>query len=81
MVRTIECHADGLVIQKISTPYGKFIAYQAGVLGNTATMDRYNFLSEARKAIGVDVTPESKDTKPKLSYAQNQKGYDPHSKR
>jgi hypothetical protein len=72
MLRTIE-HHDDLVIQKVFTPKGKLIRYQAGKIGTLLTA--CSTLSEARAAIGVEIHPPAKVTAPKMSNPQNQKGY------
>lgn len=49
MIRIID-RKDDQVVQKIVSPYGKFLRYQAGIPGQRMT--ECSTLSEARKAIG-----------------------------
>lgn len=74
MIRTIEKHHD-CVIQKVFTPHGKLVTYQAGRLGDASSITQCSTLAEARKAIGVEIQHPTKTTKPKLDNPQNQKGY------
>lgn len=49
MIRIID-RKDETVVQKVQSPFGKFIGYQYGIPGQGMT--RCSTLSEARKAIG-----------------------------
>lgn len=71
---------DGFAILKITRPNGT-VVYQtmpAEAVGKDGSKSKqHDTLAEARIHLGMGrkVTTE---TKPKASYAQNQKGYDPH---
>lgn len=74
MIRTIEKHQDQ-VIQKVFDPKGNLLRYQAGRIGDAASITTCSTLNEARASIGVSITPPQILTKPKSSNPQNQKGY------
>ena len=74
MLRTIEKHQN-CVIQKVYKANGEMIAYQAGIIGDASSITRCSTLAEARRTIGVVITPPSIHTKPKMENPQNQKGY------
>jgi hypothetical protein len=74
MLRTIEVHSNG-VIQKVFNQKGELIRYQACLAGNTTALTACSSLAEARNILGIRINPPAKDTKPKMSNPQNQKGY------
>jgi hypothetical protein len=74
MLRTIERHGE-LEIQKVYDQHGHLTRYQAGKPGDTPRMIPCRTLTEARAAIGVQLTAPVKTTKPKSECPQNQKGY------
>jgi hypothetical protein len=77
MLRTIEKHGNA-VIQKVFDVRGNLLRYQAGIPNNGKILTACSTLSEARKVLGVQITPPTKTTKPKMANPQNQKGYNPH---
>jgi len=44
---------DNKVVQKVTKPDGTVIAYQSGIPGDEATMERFTTLTEARAAVGI----------------------------
>jgi len=59
MIRTIE-HSATHLIQKIISPKGLTLAYQAvpkSSVGDSSAIQRFMRLYEARKAAGIEYTP------------------------
>lgn len=78
MLRTIDKYGD-ILIQKISSPKGSTIGYQAihkDMVGNAAAVSRYKTLVDCRIALGMPKPANSvMGNIPKAHCAQNQKGY------
>ncbi len=52
MIKQID-RRENKVVQKVTKPDGTVIAYQSGVPGDEATMERFTTLVEARAAVGI----------------------------
>jgi hypothetical protein len=44
---------DNKVVQKVTKPDGTLVAYQSGIPGCEADMERFTTLTEARAAVGI----------------------------
>ena len=44
---------ENKIVQKVTKPDGTLIAYQSGIPGDEATMERFPTLTEARAAVGI----------------------------
>lgn len=72
MLIVIDRHGEKIV-QKVITPKGKVLGYQAGIPGQG--MIRVLTLGEARELIGKALVHPVVETKPKKANPQNQDGY------
>jgi hypothetical protein len=75
MLRTVD-KVNGVEIQKVTTPTGKCLGFQAvRTAGDASGVERFPNLTAARKALGGHTVKTVKLTTPKSECPQNQKGY------
>lgn len=75
MLRTVD-KINGADIQKVTTPKGKCLGYQAvKTVGDADGVQRFANLTAARLALGGHTVKTVKLTTPKSECPQNQKGY------
>ena len=77
MLTTVD-RANGFIIQKVTTPKGKFLRYQAVEeqnIGDATGIVEFPTLEAAREGIGHRIVAKVNLTAPKASYSQNQPGY------
>lgn len=74
MLNIVDRHGE-YVIQKVTTPRGKLIGYQAVIPGNSDTLKQASSLTEVRAAIGRVIWPPARETKPKSQCPHNTPGY------
>ena len=76
---------NGRTIRKLHSPdKAKCFGYISGIADerdNLSNVEQHANLTAARNFCGFENKVANDLTAPKSSYAQNQKGYDPHAKR
>ena len=74
MLKIVDKHG-GFIIQKVTTPRGKLIGYQAVIPGDASTRKEANSLAEIRAAVGRVIDHPVVATAGKHEYSQCQPGY------